>query len=413
MRRQLTAATILTSLTAVRKLDYDAIADTDITELDLTASHNHEQQHQISEEVTIAQQGTQLTAVGGVFLFHEVDRQPSYVEFGSARLQNFLEPAINTRTGAGFAQGTYALTRRASVTAGLRYTFERKDFTNTGWSRTFDVPVRQISSYAYTDGLSRSAWTPKFGMEFRPAANGLLYVSATRGFKSGGFNPTSTTPRGGYAPEWAWSYEGGWKVAAADNRSTFNGAVFWTDYIDLQVQTTIIPGVIDISNAARATIRGFEVEGKKRVGDDAQLGANLSWLDARYDRYIAVGVNGVTGDAAGRRLTNAPQWSGHLWIDWTRNVGHTHAISFRADTTWQSTVFFTPFNDEIQRQPPYGLVDVSADFVPAHRSWSIGAYAKNLTSTAFITASFSSPIPAIGARPGVPRQAGIRFVLTH
>jgi hypothetical protein len=40
----------------------------------------------------------------------------------------------------------------------------------------------------------------------------LGYVSAARGFKSGGCNPLSTSGRG-YAPEWVWNYEGGWKGA--------------------------------------------------------------------------------------------------------------------------------------------------------------------------------------------------------
>ena len=413
LTRQLTSGATLTSLTAFRALDYDVIADTDVTELNLTTSHNHEMQHQVSEEVTFAHQVSHLTGVAGLFLFQEVDRQPSYVELGAARFQNFLGPGIDVRTAAGFAQGTYVLTRRTSITTGLRYTFEQKAFTNSGWSQTLDSPVRQISSYAYSDHLSGSAWTPKVGMELRATDRARVYLSATRGFKSGGFNPTSTTPRGGYAPEWAWSYEGGWKMAALGGRTIFNAAVFWTDYTDLQVQTTIMPGVIDISNAARATIRGVEVEAAKSIRGQARLGAQLSWLDAQYDRYIAVGANGVTADAAGRRLSNAPEWSGHLWVDWTRNVGRTGAISLRGDNTWQSTVFFTPFNDAIQRQRPYALVDVSADFAPAHRSWSIGAYAKNLTSTEYITASFSSPIPAIGGRPGAPRLAGIRFVLKH
>ena len=41
------------------------------------------------------------------------------------------------------------------------------------------------------------------------SARTLAYVSATRGFKSGGFNLTSREVGRGYAPEWAWSFEGG------------------------------------------------------------------------------------------------------------------------------------------------------------------------------------------------------------
>jgi iron complex outermembrane receptor protein len=189
-----------------------------------------------------------------------------------------------------------------------------------------------------------------------------------------------------------------------------NFAVFQTDYTNLQVQTAIRPGVIDISNAAAATIRGVEFEGATELTRMVRLGGHLSWLDSAYDRYVAVGVGGVTGDVAGNRLNNAPLWSGRVWLEWSGNIGPARALSLRADTRWQSTVFFTPFNDLIQYQPSYGIVDLTADYAPSRR-WGIGLYVRNLTNTDFITGTFSSPIPAIGGRPGEPRQIGVQFTV--
>jgi iron complex outermembrane recepter protein len=238
----------------------------------------------------------------------------------------------------------------------------------------------------------------------------FAYMSAARGFKSGGFNLTSPEPGRGYAPEWAWSYEGGVKTAVAGGRARLSVAVFQTDYTNLQVQTSIRPGVIDISNAAAATIQGVEVEGSTELARAVHVGGHLAWLDAIYDAYTAVGVGGVMGDVAGNRLNNAPQWSGRLWFEWSGNIGRAGAVSVRADSRWQSTVFFTPFNDLIQRQPTYGLVDVSAEFGSSRR-WAVGVYARNLTNADFITGTFSSPIPAIGGRPGQPRQVGIQLTV--
>ena len=65
------------------------------------------------------------------------------------------------------------------------------------------------TAYSYSDAISHDAWTPKVGVEVRARDGLLAYASATRGFKSGGFNATSTAAGRGYAPEWAWSYEGG------------------------------------------------------------------------------------------------------------------------------------------------------------------------------------------------------------
>ena len=52
----------------------------------------------------------------------------------------------------------------------------------------------------------------------------------------------------------------------ADGRVFVNTAVFYNDYKDLQVQTFLRPGVVQISNAASATITGLEFEATAAVG---------------------------------------------------------------------------------------------------------------------------------------------------
>ena len=90
----LTPAIRLTSLTAYRQVDFDVLIDGDISELDLTASHVHELQHQVSEEVTVAYRGPRVTWVTGLFFFGEVDRQPSSIFARGPRLENRLDPRV-------------------------------------------------------------------------------------------------------------------------------------------------------------------------------------------------------------------------------------------------------------------------------------------------------------------------------
>ena len=412
---RLAPATTLTSLTAYRKLNYELLVDADITELDLAISNVRERQHQISQEVTLSQTRSNLTWVGGMFLLDESDRQPTIVTLGGPRLQNHLNPRLDATTQAVFGQATVPLVSNLSATAGLRYTREHKTYNNAGQLQTLDPPITVVppSAYSYTDALSHTAWTPKAGLEWRAGAQTMTYVSAARGFKSGGFNLTSTAAGRGFDPESAWSYEAGVKTRLAREFVRVNVAAFETDYSRLQVQTAIVPGVIDISNAAEATIRGVEVEADTARAGPVRMGGHVAWLRAKYDRYIAVGVGGVTGDVAGKRLNNAPEWSGRVWLEWTRHLGNAGALSSRADTRWQSTVYFTPFNDAVQRQQPYGLLDLSAEFQPARRGWSVGLYARNLTDEDYITGSFSSPQPAFGGRPAEPRRIGVQFTIAR
>jgi iron complex outermembrane recepter protein len=407
----LSSAITLTSLTAYRNLDYDVLVDTDITELALAATHVHELQHQWSEELTVSGQGGRLGWVGGVYLLQDADRQPTSVLLPTAGVENELELAVDTSTGAAFGQATLAVTHGLSAVAGLRYTHERKSIDSSGRTAPLDQASLPLAGtpYAYTDALSDDAWTPRFALELSAGAQGLAYVSATRGFKSGGWNATSRASGEGYAPEWAWSYEAGFKRTLLGGRARLNLAAFHTDYEDLQVQTTIRPGFQEITNAAAARINGVELEGVLRPAGQLQLGGHAAWLDTRYDRYVAVGVGGVTGDVSGNRLSNAPEWSGRLWLEWSAGLGRLGLLSLRAESRFQSTVYFTPFNDDVQRQGGYGLFDASVELGPAH--WSLTAYARNLAGRDYITGSFGSPPPAIGGRPGEPREWGLRFAV--
>jgi iron complex outermembrane receptor protein len=182
------------------------------------------------------------------------------------------------------------------------------------------------------------------------------------------------------------------------------------DYSGLQVQTPTGIGVFDIRNAAAATIRGVEAEAESRIGRDLHAGGHVAWLDAVYDRYVAVGVGGVTADVAGNRLNNAPEWSGRLWIEWAGHIGRFGRLTATGDATAQSTVFYTPFNDDIQRQRPYVLLGGRAEWGPSHRRWAVNLYARNLTNTDYITATFGTSPTAFGGRPGPPRQFGAQFV---
>jgi iron complex outermembrane receptor protein len=404
----LTPSTTLVSLTAYRNLNYEFFVDADITELNLLTTHNHERQHQLSEEITLSHQQPRLAWVGGLFLFKEADHQTFWVDQPQARIETVLDPHVDASSRAAFGQATVALTSRLSATAGVRYTSEGKDIDNGGGRYVLDPPYAAVPGtvYGFADSMSNSAWTPRVGVEMKMFDGALAYLSATRGFKSGGFNLSSTIPGRGFAPEFAWSYEAGWKGTVMGGRSRLELAAFLTDYTNLQVQTSLGQGIFDIRNAAAATIRGVEAENTTRLGHGLEAGGHVTWLDARYDQYIAVNNLNVTGNVAGNRLNNAPEWSGRVWAAWSGTVG-SRRLSIAGDASAQSTVFFTPFNDSIQFQAPYGLLGARIEYGPGHRRWTLGAYARNLTDTDYITATFGSAPVAYGGRPGPQRRVAV------
>ena len=403
-----TPTTVVTSLSALRHFDYDLRVDSDATELNLSVVNLREMHRQLSQEVTLTGERRAVTWTSGVFAFKDRDRQPVLVELPSAGLNNTLDPEVEGSVVAAFGQTKVALGSRVGAIVGLRYSHERKTIDNAGGTTAGD---RVVAPFQYRDTTSAAARTPKFGLDYQLDEHTFAYASATRGYKSGGFNLTARDARGGFAPEWAWTYEAGIKSSPLNRRARLNGAFYFTDYTDLQVQTPISPGVVDIRNAATATIRGVELEALVQPAPRWRLGGHVTWVDARFDRYLAAGPSGTSIDAAGRRLFNAPEWSGRIWVEYGTQIGVAGALSASLDALMQSTAYFTALNDRIEQQGPYGIVNANVTVRPRQR-WSVGFFARNLTGTDYVTGTSNSPPPAIAARPGERRRLGVQFTVT-
>jgi iron complex outermembrane receptor protein len=411
---RLSASTTLSSLTAYRKSDYRFFIDADATELLLQTSDVPDLQHQFSQELTLVQRTRKLAWVGGLFFFR--DHNDGQVEITVYPFQTQTRPfaKIGVNAWALFGQATYGLSSRVSLTGGIRYTDERKDLDNRGGvyrlgTSTLAVPA---SFYDYVDHAAFDAWTPRLSLQAQASRDTFIYVSATRGFKSGGFNPTARVPGMAFGPESAWSFEGGLKRTMAGGRVRVNAALFSNDYRDLQVQSFIGPGVVEITNAGAATIRGLEVEASATAGHGVQLAGHVSWLNATYERYSAfVPGSAARLDAAGRRLNNAPEWSGGGSVLYEVTTGRAGTASVRGDVSWQSRVFFTPVNDDIETQRSYGLVHLRAGFEPRSRRWEMAVYVRNVANREYITGTANIPLPAFTGRPGEPRHWGAQFTL--
>jgi iron complex outermembrane recepter protein len=406
----------LTSLTAYRKSNYRVFTDLDATELQVQTADVPDVQRQLSQELTLVQRTEKLTWIGGAFFFDEHNQGQVEITFYPAvQIRPFARIGGSAR--ALFGQATYSLSSRVSLTAGVRYTNEQKDLANTGgvYRLGTDILFDPATFYDYVDSASYQAWTPKASIQMQVSRDTFVYASATRGFKSGGFNITAPKPGGAFNPEFVWSFEGGLKRTMAGGRIRVNTAVFSNHYQDLQVQSFVRPGVIDVSNAGSSTIRGVEGEVAADARHGLQLAGNVSWLDATYSRYTFTAPGTAPGgkalDASGNRLNNAPQWSGSGSAVYELATGRAGTASVRGDVSWQSRVFFTPLNDAIETQKAYGLVHVRAGFGPPSRRWEIAVYVRNLGNQGYITGTSNVPLPAFTGRPGEPRHWGTQLTI--
>jgi iron complex outermembrane receptor protein len=398
----------LKSITAFRNNDLNSNSDSDGTDKNLLDTVLNERDGMFSEELNGVGSWQKLNYVVGLYDSRESDRSQSYVTSFATNLRTGLFPKSTDDTWAAFAQGEYHLTDKLTLITGIRYTVETKQFDQylghtaitTGLSAA-GYPIIYVARKTY------NATTPKFGISYQIEPNALLYFSATRGFKSGGFNFSSGNSFQGFAPEYLWSYEGGLKTDFFNKHLLFNATTFYYDYTDLQVQAFIIPGVTDITNAATATVHGVELESEWKPVSHADLGGNISLLDAKYDHYI----NGTANDT-GNYLNNAPKYTVNLYGQYGWEIP-TGLLSLRGEYSLVGKEYFTAANGPaFQDQGAYALVNSFLIYQPKMADWRVELWGKNLTNKGYVTAT-STTGPADSGHPGDPRTFGIRVSWSH
>jgi len=400
------------SLTAYRESRLVQVGDTDATALNIRRTDQFENQHQLSQEFNLTGHAGGLTYIGGLYYFKEhIDVSSTVTTFPTLAVN--YSPTVSTEALAAFGQVTYAFTDTLSVTGGLRYTREHKTFDQFAVNRSL-ITGLPLATYprAYDTGAVYTAWTPKFLIEYKPVQGVLLYASATKGFKSGGFNLSSVNPAQGFSPESLWSYEGGAKLGILNNKLRVNTAVFHYDYKNLQVQSFLTPGVIDITNAADATVNGVEIETEAQAARWLKVGANLAYLDAKYKNYTsALGPGNVPFDASGNHLNLSPKWAYTFYAQANTAIGNGSGF-LRAEFSHRTRQYFTASNNGLNQQAGYGLINGSAGYTFPGEHFELLVFARNIADKQYITstATFGS---GVAGRVGEPRTYGLRAVFKY
>lgn len=404
----------LSSLTAYRGSTIDSANDTDATSKEIRLTTQFEDQTQFSQEFNISGSSDTISYIAGLYYFDEKIEADAGVTNFVPGLRIRPNPLVHTKAWAGYGQATYYIASGLGLTAGIRYTEEDKDF-----SQRFSIVTLSTGAFrpgyplTYQTDDSYKAWTPRFGIEYQAADDLFLFASATKGFKSGGFNFASQNPNQGYAPETLWSYEAGLKSEFLENRIRFNATGFWYDYSELQVQSFITPGVVDITNAADARVRGLELELLAKPTRGLSLGGNLAYLDAKYRNYTNALLPGnIPFDASGNRLNSAPEWAYNIYGQYDHELDNSGTLYVRGEYNWKSRQYYSAQNNNVESQPSFGLVNASLGYNAPDERWSVMAFGRNLANKEYVTttATFTGPV---SGRVGEPRTYGLRLAFNY
>ena len=423
-------------------IDFDALP---AVSLDVPGRYEN---NQLSQEFQLLYEGGRLNGVAGLYLL-DADALTFFdarlYDLGFAGFTAGTESTIGTKTWAVFGDFSFDISDQFSVSAGGRYTDDRRTGRVIRTSYLFGGSPRfgglapfgigtQLGARTsdFTGKRKDTAFTPRLSASFKPSREHHLYASWSKGFKGGGFDPRGQTTQApdangngirgepdeiydymAFDPEKVTTYELGYKATLFDGRLSTGVALFHSNYKDMQIPASVpcltAGGAANFcgltSNAGKARIRGVEWEGNARIiggpgtAQRLNFGWSLGYLDGQFKEFTSVVLfepNGTPIPAPGVVRNIADALSIQNTPKWTASGTLTYLVEVAGgDLNLNSTLSYRSNSQQFELPVPlldqkgYSLWDASAVYTLPGGRYSIGLHGKNLTDKQYITAGYN------------------------
>ncbi|MDG2304455.1 MAG: TonB-dependent receptor [Candidatus Binatia bacterium] len=399
---------------------------------------------QLSQEVQANGQSLdgRINFVAGAFGFWEVANDAFTTRISLPGIGDVTQVEsltdVDNWNWALYGQVTGDPTDWLSVTAGLRYTEEKK-----GLSRNNVDLLAGGSSAAASNSAIFTAWTPMASIAMRlpeeylealPLEHALSYFTYSRGFRGGGFNGTfgnlSSDRLEPFLPETLDSFELGLKTIAWERRLTLNASIFLGKYRDIQKSTIVsgpdedgdgLPDTIEVivQNAASATNKGAEIELLAIPLDGLLVQGSLGLLDARFDEFESFDrLTGEPLERGGETFRQAPQLQAHVALQYSFEFAGAGTpwlagtLTPRLDWYYQSSVHFQEPELTGLIQRGYNLLHARLGYRFDDSRSEVAVWAKNLTDEAYLNwgiPPLAEDLGTVARYFAIPRTVGIEL----
>ena len=313
---------------------------------------------------------------------------------------------------SGFANVDYALTGSIHLQGGIRYSEESRDFKGCVADDASDpVGLRVIYPPTVQPGqcvtllpdgtfglygtkLKEHNLSWRGGVNWKPNASTLLYVTATKGFKTGDFGTVPGLDYRLYQPvrqESVIAYETGFKTTVLDRRAELSGAVFYYDYGNKQTQgqKNLPPfgNLPYLVNVPKSHVTGAELEVTLHPLRGLKVTLGGTYLDSRVDATAIVSdpFLPITVDAKGNVLPNTPTWQSQFDVEYDFRVSDTAEGFVGASGSYRSKAYSElgaldgpAGTQDTFKIDGYGLLDLRAG-ITFNRAYTVQLWGKNVT----------------------------------
>jgi iron complex outermembrane receptor protein len=389
----------IVNVTGFRAHDYFSDGESDLTPFGVGRNQDGQDVERFTQELRIESTGSNRfnyilgafyldqdsTNVSGILLQEDLI-QTIPVLFGTppvaaTELTGGSVGVTETDSFALFGSISYEFTDRLAVILGGRQTWEDRtlvSFEQTDFESVFGFPLLASTGSAPSSEDSYDAFTPSVTLKFDANEDVMLYATASKGFRSGGFNDSLGDLSGiSFGPETLWNYEGGIKSTWFDDRLLFNGTVFLMEWDDIQLAADdpTTPALFDprTINAGRAESTGFEIETVAVLSPNFTIDASYLSLDAEYKEGTL--LDGTPLD----RIPGAADYTFSLNGTYVQPVGDRLDLTVRAEYYHQGDVALDANQTRPEAfQDSYGLFGGRIALAPTDERWEVALWGKNL-----------------------------------
>lgn len=250
-----------------------------------------------------------------------------------------------------------------------------------------------------TDGRRRyhrewTAFQPRFVLDYR-LDDRLIYASASKGFKAGGFDTARDPARVPFAPEKTWSFEVGYRHISHTLTYSVAGYLATIDGYQMQV---VKNGITATLNTGKVRSRGIEGEFQWRPFSRLEVFGATSWTTAEFRDLVTDG-----GDLSGNRLPYAPGLTLSGTLKGTMIERQDWKLSAIASVRSYSRQYFTMTNDPSEGQAAHAVVD--AGIIVDFRDVRLRVFARNLLDRRYLIYAIDQGFGIVANR-GAPRTVG-------
>lgn len=357
-----------------------------------------------------------LTWVAGVYYAKQNLNERYYSDFiniyGTYARVNYAQEVESIST---FGQAEYAITPKLKATVGLRYEYEKRSLQGFGSAFGGAQALRPTSV-----DTSMSPVTGKIALQYQPSRALMVYASASRGTKSGGFTTYNTGNSSGiqpFAPEKINAYEVGFK----SNPLSFlqvNGSFYYYDYRDQQVLSAVWGAngpVGRFTNADKSRVLGGELEMTLQPVKGLMISQYLGYSSGRYLSFsdLNVAASRAAGAAvySDRSHTSIPfpKWSWGAAISYAKPVGD-FVVTPSATFTYRSK--YPSWLGRTYDIGAYFVTNAEVSLAPADGKWTLSIWGRNIFNEKYdLTRNFFTSADI--AQPARPVSYGVRFGLKY